>query len=204
MISLQQHTYKPQKVFVLETEIVNGIKRGDQKVFEQVFKQYYSALCRYAHSLTQETNSAEELVQQVFVGIWEIRTTLFITSSLKSYLYRAVHNKFLNNVKHEKVKSNYENYALQNYPTSKNSVTEKVYVNELQKKLDQSISQLPEQCRLVFTLNRYENLKYREIADALQISIKTVEAHMGKAMKILRSELADFLPLFLITSMLMM
>jgi RNA polymerase sigma-70 factor (ECF subfamily) len=155
-------------------------------------------LCRYAYTFLQDKEEAEEVVQSVFISLWEKRHALEIQTSFKAYLYRMVRNSCLNLIKHEKVKQQHVAHELAVAEVSYDSVSEKVNASELTLKISEAMKVLPEQCRLVFQLSRFEELKYQEIADQLQISVKTVENHMGKALKIMREQLKDYLPLFLI------
>ncbi|MES2680947.1 MAG: RNA polymerase sigma-70 factor [Bacteroidota bacterium] len=169
------------------------ISKGDKSAFEQAFRAYYQSLCNYAVPLIKDKDEAEEVVQNVFFNIWSKREALQINSSLKSYLYRAVHNDCLNKLKHVKVKTLYA----EDYKKSAgafNSATDTLEAKELGVKINKAIDSLPEQCGNVFRLSRFENLKYAEIASQLDISVKTVENHMGKALKILREQLKDYLP----------
>jgi RNA polymerase sigma-70 factor (ECF subfamily) len=180
-----------------DPEIVNAIRRGDEKAFEQTFRTYYPRLCNYACSMLKDEEEAEEVVQTVFLTIWEKREDLEITLSLKSYLYRAVHNHCLNRFKHATVREVHREHTLNFSSHSYESVTEVIHANELEDRIEKAVSTLPEQCQKAFRLSRFEELKYQEIADQLGISIKTVENQIGKALKILRAELADYLPVTL-------
>lgn len=165
--------------------------------FEQVFRTYYKPLHAYACTILKDTSQAEEMVQQVFVALWEKQDQLGIRQSATAYLYRAVHNRCLNQLKHEKVKAAYQQYnRLQ--PVDYPSAAGRVQLTELQQKLDEALATLPEQCRTVFQLSRFEELRYQEIADRLSISVKTVENQIGKALRLLREKLADYLPLLFI------
>jgi RNA polymerase sigma-70 factor (ECF subfamily) len=185
-------------VQLTEQEIVGAIRQGNDRIFEVVFRKYYQSLCNYANSMLKELDEAEEIVQNLFSGIWEKRADLEINVSLKSYLYRAVHNHCLNRIKHLKIREEYQQYADNYYETSYESVNQIVIKNELERKIDEAIERLPEQCRLIFRLSRFEELKYHEIAEQLGISPKTVENQIGKALKILRTELAEYLPLLIL------
>jgi RNA polymerase sigma-70 factor (family 1) len=185
-------------VFNTDPEIVNAIRKGDEAAFERTFRLYYDRLCNYANSLLKEEDEAEEVVQTVFLNIWEKRVDLEITLSLKSYLYRAVHNHCLNRFKHATVREAYRDYTQNFIPQSYESVTEVIHASELEERIEAAVSTLPEQCQIAFRLSRFEELKYQEIADQLGISIKTVENQIGKALKILRTALADYLPALLV------
>lgn len=181
-----------------EQEIVGAIRQGNERIFEVIFRKYYQSLCNYANSMLKELDEAEEIVQNLFSGIWEKRTDLEINVSLKSYLYRAVHNHCLNRIKHLKIRGEYEQYANNYFESSYESVSQTIMKNELELKIEEAIEKLPEQCRVIFRLSRFEELKYHEIAEQLGISPKTVENQVGKALKILRVELAEYLPLIIL------
>ncbi len=163
-----------------------------------IFRTYYQPLCNYAYSFLNDRDEAEEVVQASFITVWEKRNSMDIESSFKSYLYRMVRNSCLNVIKHEKVKQQHSNYQVAFGENSHEPVSQAVLKTELENKIQEAMKTLPEQCRLVFQLSRFEELKYSEIAEQLQISVKTVENHMGKALKIMREQLKDYLPLFLI------
>lgn len=164
--------------------------------YELVFKQYYEGLCRYANLILKDMDASEEVVQQTFVKLWEKRANLSIETSLKLYLYKSVYNASLNELKHLAVKDKYIN--MQNSEEKSNEMQNVAQVKELEEKIEKALLKLPEQCRLIFQMSRFRQLKYREIADILNISVKTVENQMGKALKIMRTNLADYLGLVLI------
>ncbi|WP_291369472.1 RNA polymerase sigma-70 factor [Cyclobacterium sp.] len=172
----------------------------DEAVFEAQFKNYFKPLHAYAQALLKDGEAANEIVQTVFLKLWEKRKTLEISISLKAYLYKCVYYDSLNYLKHEKVKMKHleENrYEMANIRSADAAYS--VEDKEIQSKLNHALLRLPEKCRTVFLLSRMEELKYQEIASRLGLSVKTVEAHMGKALRTLRVELAEFLPLIIIT-----
>jgi len=171
---------------------------GNEAAFERFFKTYYQSLLRYAFVMLRDEVMAEEMVQQVFYKLWEKRTKLHIHTSGKAFLYRAVHNECLNYLKHEKHKRAHEKHSLavEAYANKENGI-DLLVMNELQTRLQKAMNELPEQCRNIFYMNRIEELKYLEIAEELGLSIKTVEAQISKALKILRKKLADYLPVLL-------
>lgn len=175
----------------------SGLKEGDVTAFEMFFKSLYQPLCNYAYSFIHDKDEAEEIVQSAFITVWEKRQSIDIKTSLKSYLYTTVRNASLNVIKHEKIKLKYAGEALAAGEKSYESVAQAVYSSELENKICQALEELPEQCRMVFKLSRFEDLKYAEIAEQLDISIKTVENHMGKALKIMREQLRDYLPVLI-------
>jgi RNA polymerase sigma-70 factor (ECF subfamily) len=157
-----------------------------------MFRQYYQMLCSYALKFTGDPDSAEEVVQDLFYKLWEKRMELHINTSVKSYLFSAVHNRCLKYIEHRQVETRYRSYYLQHESEIDNEPQESANINELQGIINKTLSALPERCGRIFRLNRYEGLKYHEIAEKLSISVKTVEANMGKALKMLRKNLKDY------------
>ena len=166
--------------------------------FEYVFKSHFKGLNAYAYTFLRDVSLAEEAVQEVFYKLWEKKEQIGIHSSLKAYLYRSVHNECLNFLKHQKVKSDHQRYTMhQEKEYSENSdPAVRLAGIELEQKIQHALNELPEQCRTIFQLSRFESLKYQEIAGQLGISVKTVENQMLKALKRLRISLAEYLPLF--------
>ena len=183
---------------LLEQNLYVALKEGKETAFEMIFRTYYQPLCKYAYSFLNDKDEAEEVVQASFISIWEKRGELSIQTSLKSYLYRMVRNACLNVIKHEKVKQQHAQVQLAGGEPAQESSSQPVLASELEQKIYESMKRLPEQCRVVFQLSRFEGLKYQEIADQLDISVKTVENQVGKALKIMRTQLKEYLPLFLI------
>ena len=183
---------------LLEQNLYVALKEGKENAFEMIFRTYYQPLCKYAYSFLNDKDEAEEVVQASFISFWERRGELRIESSLKSYLYRMVRNACLNVIKHEKVKQQHAAVQLAGGELSQESSSQPVVASELEQKIHESMKALPEQCRLVFQLSRFEELKYQEIAEQLNISVKTVENQVGKALKIMRTQLKEYLPLLLI------
>ncbi len=173
----------------------NPIRQGDEAAFEALFRELYQPLCHYAHTYVPETETAEELVQETFVKLWERREKLEVHTSLRSYLFRAVRNNALNHLKHLKIVALHQ---AETYATgTEKDWGDSLIRGELEEKIGEAIGQLPEQCRKIFEMSRMEGLKYREIAEKTGISIKTVEAQMGKALRILREALQEYLPLII-------
>lgn len=181
-----------------ETVLIKGLQNRDEAAFEQVFKQHYKSLHAYACTLLKDDIVAEEMVQNVFFKLWERTDNLSITGSVAAYLYRAVHNESLNYLKHLKVRSGHQLFVSHRNEELADQASRKIQLSQLEEKLHEALTDLPEQCRTIFQLSRFDELRYREIAEKLDISVKTVENQMGKALKILRSRLADFLVLILI------
>jgi len=172
---------------------VADLKSGNAKVFEVLFKQWYELLCRYAHSMLHNQEEAEDIVQKTFCKLWEHHAKLEIHTSMKSYLYRMVHNACLNRIKQWKIQSEHEEMIAGNDIMTANCVEEAMIHKELNSRIELAIAALPERCRQVFLLSRMQHHSYIEIAEALQISPNTVETQIVKALKILRTNLKSYL-----------
>lgn len=171
------------------------IGQSDKKAFETLFRRYYPNLCLYASQMLKNRSEAEEIVQSLFVRLWEKRKVTNIDSSVKSYLFRAVKNLCLNQIKHDQVKSEYSlNYLKEKETTALED--DFLAREELLRKIEESLESLPEKRREIFRLSREEGLKYKEIAERLNISVKTVETQMGLAIKNLKEKLKNFLLIF--------
>ena len=164
----------------------------NEKAFELLFKSQYEKLCKRAYALLNDMDEAEETVQGVFISIWEKRKEMQVTESINAYLSRAVRNAALNRIKHINVRLKYsrEQQILQD---GNPPLTEISHAGELRARISAAIESLPEQCRLIFKLSRFEEMKYAEIAEKLGISVKTVENQMGKALRVLREKLKDYM-----------
>jgi RNA polymerase sigma-70 factor (ECF subfamily) len=169
--------------------ILHKIQSGDLKEFERMFKMLYSPLCLYANKFLRDRDKSEEIVQDIFYNIWKNRETLSIKVSLKAYLYRAVHNNCLQLIEHNTVEEKYKQYIIKEDVSFQLDPSKEMEVEEMSQVIEHTMDVLPERCREIFNMNRYEGLKYREIADKLKISIKTVEADMGKALQAFRQNL---------------
>ena len=181
-----------------DEQIVRLLTKRDEAAFEQVFKTHYKNLHAYAFTMLKDEDDAEEMVQQVFFKLWERSEHLTFSGPVAAYLYRAVHNETLNFIKHQKVKAGHQLHVAYSMKNKTEQVHGELIGKELENKFRTALNELPEQCRTVFQLSRFEDMKYKEIADKLDISIKTVENHMVKALKLLRTKLVDFLTLLMI------
>ncbi len=161
----------------------------DLNKFEEIFKGLFKPLCSFAMKFTGDLDSAKNLVHEVFIQVWEKFDSLPDDINYKSYCYTAVRNKCLNHIRDRKKFVMIENVAEHRF-TEINSSLE---TSELAQKIEAAIASLPEKCRMVFELSRIEGLKYAEIAEKMNISIKTVETQMSKALTVLKEHLADFL-----------
>jgi RNA polymerase sigma-70 factor (ECF subfamily) len=174
-----------------ENEIIRRIRQGDIKQFESLFRSSYVSLVRYAKTLIKDHDSAEEMVQDLFFKIWQDKEKLNIESSLNGYLFRSVHNKCLHFIEHKKVVERYAEEMSFRQPDKQESPSDILQYRELQARISRILERLPERCGQVFYLSRFEGLKYTEIAEKLSVSVKTVEANMGRALKEFRNELTE-------------
>jgi RNA polymerase sigma-70 factor, ECF subfamily len=174
-----------------EKDLFERMKKSDEKAFEILFHKYYGHLCLFATKIINDDVAAEEIVQDFFVKLWEKKVHLFIETSVKNYFFRSVKNLCLNFIQHNKTKLRYAQIVIsevENQFTDDNNYPEP----DLQVKIEESINSLPEKRREIFRLSRQEGLKYNEIANKLNISIKTVETQMSLAMKTLRDKLKNY------------
>lgn len=178
-----------------DKDLVALLGKRDEATFEKVFKEHFKGLHAYAFTILKDEAAAEEIVQNVFLKLWERMETLTIMGSVAAYLYKATYNESLNLLKHQKVKTAYQHHIYYQMKNQSDSALKKLSVKELEERLLAALNDLPEQCRTIFQMSRFEELRYREIADKLDLSVKTVENQMGKALKILRMKLVDLLPI---------
>jgi RNA polymerase sigma-70 factor (ECF subfamily) len=176
---------------IRDTEIVRRIRNGDKGQFESLFRSSYVSLVRYAKTLIKDHDTAEEIVQDLFFRLWQDKEKLNIESSLNGYLFRSVHNRCLHHIEHNRVVERHAEEMSYRQTESPESPSDILSYNELQDKIAKIIERLPEKCGRIFTMSRFEGLKYTEIAEKLSVSVKTVEANMGKALKEFRKELAQ-------------
>ena len=173
-----------------EAILVSRLQNKDSAAFALVFRANFGALISYAMRFLDEREEAEEIVQDVFVKFWDKCEDLAPDSSIKSYLYRSVHNTCLNFIKHQKVKDAYRQHVIAYMEHTTEISIEHSDPDKLRNQIMEAIDQLPPRCSEIFKLSRMEGLKYQEIADHLEISVKTVEVQMGKALRVLREKLA--------------
>lgn len=174
---------------VEEIRLLDLIRNGDPKAFEQLFKFYYSKLCSYLRTILKERDVIEEIVQELFVYIWENRKNFSTKGNLKSYLFKAVRNKAINHFKHSAVKQNSEEELKLIYFSQGDNVEKQYDYKEINQFITISVSLLPEKCREIFTLIKFNGLTYKETAEILNLSVKTIETQMGRALKKLKESL---------------
>lgn len=174
-----------------DSEITGRIRQGNKQEFEKLFRSSYVSLVRYAKTLIRDHDAAEEIVQDLFFRLWQDRENLRIESSLNGYLFKSVHNRALHYIEHQKVVNRHAGEVVASAELANEPVTEEIYYRELQSRVARVLERLPERCSMIFRMSRFDGLKYSEIADKLAVSLKTVEADMGKALKEFRKALAE-------------
>ena len=161
-----------------------------------MFRTYFSSLCYFAQKYISDLDTSKEIVHNIFISIWEKRKEFDFEKPAKSYLFTSVYNRCMNYIRDQKKFIDNESSEIMLEQGTINN--DHLEAAELESRIWKVINELPEKCREVFTLNRFEGLKYAEIAEKLNISIKTVEAHMSKALKIMREKLADYLTILIL------
>ena len=166
--------------------------------FEILFREYFTGLSSFARKYTGDLDSAKEIVHGVFIRIWENRSEFDWDKPAKSYLFTSVYNRSLNYVRDNKKFIRHEAVSGNALITDEAVFNDSFAAAELEDRINQALKKLPEKCREIFELSRFENKKYTEIADQLNISVKTVETQMSKALHVLKEELRDYLTIILI------
>jgi RNA polymerase sigma-70 factor, ECF subfamily len=168
---------------------LESLKSGDIRAFERLFRHYYPLLVAFAIRYVNDREAAREIVQDFFVKLFERRQSLIIETSVKSYLYRSVHNYCINHINQKAIHDRHiRNLELDREVTE--DPDSAIRNSELQQRIHDVVEQLPSKCRKIFRMNRYEGLKNEEIAEALNLSKRTVETQISKALRILRAKLS--------------
>jgi RNA polymerase sigma-70 factor (ECF subfamily) len=175
------------------------IRTGDEAVFETLFRTFAPGLCSFLTRYVGERAIAEELVQDVFLSLWDHRATVHITGSVQAYLFAAARNRALNHIDHERVTDRFRVSVLSRMTVSDASVQGEAECFAALG-MQEALARLPARCRLVFTLQRTHGMSYGEVASALAISVKTVEVHMGRALRTLRAWYAEQADLPIVTA----
>lgn len=185
------------QVLYSDQQLLTRLHNDDKGALEIIFKTYYAPLVRFAKNILKNEAQAEDIVQEVFLKVWDKRNDINIMTSFKSYLYMAVRNHCFNTLKTNERKhwlnddlENDHNFAI-------NDTIATIEAKQLNKKINEIINLLPEKCRITFQLSRFENMSYKEIAESMDVSVKTVENQIGKALSILRKSLLPYLSIYI-------
>ncbi|MES2560192.1 MAG: RNA polymerase sigma-70 factor [Bacteroidota bacterium] len=176
-----------------DNQLFGRMCSGDKGALELLFKMHYASLCRFAKSILKDNEQAEDMVQEVFMKCWDKREQIQLTGSFKSYLYTAVRNHCFNALKINERKFWMEEGMEDDERIAVNDVIDHIAAKTLQDKITRAIELLPDKCRLTFQLSRFEDMSYKEIAETMGVSVKTVENQMGKALSVLRTSLAPYM-----------
>ena len=183
-------TYQSDNDFLL-----SAVQRGDQKAFDTLFRRYYPMLCAYGHRFV-ELEDAEEIVEDSLLWIWENRETLVIESSLNSYLFKMVYRRALNKLAHIDATQRADTRFYEEMQEMLQD-TDYYQIEELTKRIEDAVAALPESYREAFVMHRFRDMSYKEIAETLGVSPKTIDYRIQQALKQLRTDLKDYLPLLL-------
>lgn len=180
------------QALAIESDWVKQIRQDDAGAFEKLFKAYCQPLIDFARRYVQDAATAENLVQDVFLKVWENRDALNPQLNIKTYLFTAVKNQALRHLRHAGVKSR-STETVKSMTAAVLTPEQEMNEKELSESIQKAIADLPEKCRLTFAMNRFDKLTYSEIAQVQSVSVKTVETQMSRALKSLRKQLAPFL-----------
>jgi RNA polymerase sigma-70 factor, ECF subfamily len=187
-----------------EVEIIEKIRIGDSSIMNWLFNNYYIGLCTYAHRFTKNKSISEEIVQQSFFKLWEKKESIQIEGSFVGYLYRIVRNNCLNHIKHQQIINRFNERYLQSLNETEELINISqenglsIYIaSELENKITKAIENLPDHCRKIFKMSRYEGLKHQEIAEQQGITINTVQKQISIALGKLKTELSAYLSIII-------
>lgn len=169
------------------------IQGGDIREFEKLFARFYAPLCHHSFSILKDMDLAEDIVQEFFYQFWKNRESIRLRLSLSAYLYQSIRNNSLHYREHLSVRKQYAEEVLREASSGQPfEELSEMGVEEINALIESTLQQLPERCSRIFRMNRFEGMKYREIADKLAISVKTVEADMGKALQMFRQSFREY------------
>jgi RNA polymerase sigma-70 factor, ECF subfamily len=178
----------------MEEQLSIRIKMGDEQAFELLFHKYYYLLCCFSNKFLNNHEESKELVQDLFLKIWANRQDINPDESLKSYLYKITQNNCINKLKRNKIQSKYIDILRLIYVENREFTPYDILLTkEISNTIINSIEKLPPKCKQIFKLSRFDGLKYYEISEKLEISVKTVEGQMSKALEHLRYELKEYI-----------
>lgn len=173
--------------------LIKGIEEGKEEAFETLFMKYYTPLVVFAQKILVDEDLAKETVQDVFVMFYEKREKLNIHSSLKSHLYQSVKNRCLNQIKRNQIRRDHHANIFDDKKNEEAFVEDKLQETELEAKIYAIVHSLPDQCRRIFEMSRFDGITNQEIADKLSLSKRTVETQISKALKVMRANLKEYI-----------
>ena len=176
-----------------EKILLEKVRESDQSSFAIIFTAYYVDLVQFAGTFISDRDTCEDLVQNAFVDFWENRESLIILISLKCYLLKIIQNRCIDWLRHLKIREQYNTYADHHLRLMENDTENYFLRSELEANLEKALNILPPAISLVFRMNRQEGLTYNEIAKRQNVSVRTIEVRIGKALNMLREHLKDYL-----------
>lgn len=174
------------------------IYHNDEEAFQKLFFDFFAPLCLFAHRYITSKETCEDIVQGVFFRIWKDRAKLSITVSARNFLITTVRNACIDYLRHREIENRYLEKQLAYEEKDPMDTNMLIAVSELEKRVGEALAKLPDAVRRSFEMNRFDDKTYLEIASECEISVKTVEAHISRALKLLRVELKDYLPFLLL------
>ena len=181
---------------IQDKALLDRIRQEDKLAFSILFTRYYQDLVRFSMTITRDKPSAEEIVQELFVKLWEIREEAGSIQNVRSYLLKSIQNRSLDWLRHESQKNSYAAMMLEHPLALQNDTENYILYSELEAEMNTALEKLPEECAEVFRKSRFEALKYEEIAELMGISVRTVENRISKSIHLLRLQLRDFIAMF--------
>ena len=181
-----------------ERILLEKLKNDDQSAFTIIFTKYYDDLVRFSFGYTRDSDASEEIIQEVFLKLWENRKSLVIHSSLKSFLLKSVQNRSIDSLRHVSIAHKYVSLVLEHPLLAENDTENYILHSELEANFNHAMAIIPVEYAEAFRMSRIETLNYQDIAQKLGISVRTVEVRISKALNLLRNELKDYLVLVLI------
>ena len=182
---------KPVKDNMTDAELLKMLQTDSEKAIELFFNAHYVYLCRVCNNMIRDEEQSEDIVQEVFYDFWKKRNSIDINISVRAYLKRAVVNKTLNHIRDKKFKYQEDMEDHAEVFSSQPDILEQMNLEVLEDKIFRAIDDLPERCRIIFAMSRFEEMSYKEIAGQLDISIKTVENQISKALRLLRKAINE-------------
>ncbi|MEX1239355.1 MAG: RNA polymerase sigma-70 factor [Cyclobacteriaceae bacterium] len=183
----------------LEKILLANLKNGDKDAFSTIFSAYYSDLVFFAFSFVKSASTAEDIVQDTFIKLWEDRYTVNITKSLNSYLLKAIQNRCIDWYRHRDIMINYSNSVVNNNRLLECDTENWLNRSELEGQIKKALQNISPELSEAFRMNRFEGLKYSEIAKKLNVSVRTIEVRIGKALQLLREHLNEYLTAIVFT-----
>lgn len=178
---------------LVEKVLLLKLSNGDREAFSAIFTAYYRDLVMFASGFTHESVTAEEIVQETFIKLWEIRSDTNVIGSLRSYLLKSIQNRCIDWHRHEKIRKIHHDEVINSSILFEYNTDNYVLTSELADEIKKAMLLIPPDCAEAFCMNRDEGLKYQEIAEKLNVSVRTVEVRISKALNLLRQHLSDYL-----------